>query len=176
MSFVESHVAKVRPLAKEAHLAYWQAAVTGDEAAYQKVGRLELQLRQIYSSPEDYAQLKALRASDQILDPVLQRQLDVLINAYLENQVEPELLKQIVELGTGLEQQFSTFRGTIDDKQVTANEIRDILKEQVNEAQRRKAWEASKQVGQDRPGGDASDKTGDACGGEHRDTNVADAR
>lgn len=147
MTFVETHVAKVQPLAKEAHLAYWQAAITGDGKAYQRVSQLELELRQIYSSAEDYARLKALRASGQIVDPVLQRELDVLINAYLENQIEPDLLKQMVELSTDLEQRFSTHRGTIDGNQVTTNEIKDILKEEVNEAQRRKAWEASKQVG-----------------------------
>jgi peptidyl-dipeptidase A len=147
MTFIDTHVAQVKPLAQEAHLAYWQAAVTGDEESYRKVSQLELQLRQIYSNAQDYASLKVLRASDKILDPVLQRELEVLINAYLENQIEPDLLKQIVELGTDLEQRFSTHRGTIDDKPVTTNDIRDILKAEFNEAQRRKAWEASKQVG-----------------------------
>jgi peptidyl-dipeptidase A len=147
MSFIDAHVAQIRPLAKEAHLAYWKAAITGDEGAYQQVAQLELQIRQIYSRPEDYTRLKALRASDQIVDPILQRELDVLINLYLENQIEPDLLKETVDLSTDLEQRFSTHRGTIDKRQVTANEIRDILKGEINEARRRKAWEASKQVG-----------------------------
>jgi len=147
MSFIDAHVAQLRPLAKEAHLAYWKAAITGDEDAYRQVGQLELQIRQIYSDPEDYTRLKALRASDQIVDPILQREIDVLINLYLENQIEPDLLKEIVALSTDLEQRFSTHRATIDERKVTANEIRDILKGEINEAQRRKAWEASKQVG-----------------------------
>ena len=58
MSFIDTHVAQVRPLAKEAHLAYWQAAISGAEASYRRVGQLELQIRKIYSSPEDYARLK----------------------------------------------------------------------------------------------------------------------
>ncbi len=149
MSFIDAHVTQVRPLAKEAHLAYWQAAISGDEASYRRVGQLELKMRQIYSNSEDYTRLKALRASDQIVDPILQRELDVLMNAYLENQIEPDLLKEIVDLSVDLEQRFSTHRGTINERPVTANEIRAILKEEINEAQRRKAWEASKQVGQD---------------------------
>jgi len=34
--FVDAHVAKVKPLAKQAALASWEAAVTGDDAAWQE--------------------------------------------------------------------------------------------------------------------------------------------
>ncbi|MFC1762865.1 M2 family metallopeptidase [Planctomycetota bacterium] len=145
-TFIDKHVARVKPMAKEAHLAYWEAAITGDTEAYGRVSRLELQIRSLYSDSDDYAQLKALRASGKITDPVLARQLDVLINIYLENQIAPDLLKEIVDLSTDLEKRFSTFRGTINGKEVTSNEIKDILKDEINMAQRRKAWEASKQV------------------------------
>ena len=80
-------------------------------------------------------------------DPLLARQLTVLYNSYLSNQIEPELLRQIVELGTQIEKNFSTFRGAIDSKKVTDNQIKDILKSETNSVWREKAWLASKQVG-----------------------------
>jgi len=145
--FIAAHVAKIKPLEKQANLAWWDAAVTGDPKAYDRSSEMQLQIRRIYSDPKDFAFLQEVRQSGQVQDPLLARQLTVLYNSYLANQSEPELLKQIVELGTQIEKNFSTFRGTIDGKKVTDNEIKDILKDQTDSAQRRQAWLASKQVG-----------------------------
>jgi len=146
--FVTNHVAKIKPMEKEAALASWNAAITGDSNDYDLSSELTLQLRKIYSNPDEFAFLKALRESGDIRDPMLARQLDVLYNEYLSNQIEPELLEKIVALGTEIEKRFSTFRGTIDGEKVTDNEIKTILKEQTNRVVKKQAWEASKQVGQ----------------------------
>ncbi len=146
--FVTNHVAKIKPIEKEAALASWNAAITGDANDYDLSSELTLQLRRIYSNPDEFAFLKALRASGDIRDPLLARQLEVLYNEYLANQIEPELLEKIVALGTEIEKRFSTFRGAIDGEKVTDNEIKTILKEQTNRVVKKQAWEASKQVGQ----------------------------
>jgi len=145
--FITAHVAKVKPLDKQANLAWWDAYTTGDPKAYDRNSELTLQIRQIYSDPKEFAFLQELRQSGQVKDPLLARQLTVLYNSYLANQIEPELLKQIVELGTQIEKNFSTFRATIDGKKVTDNEIKDILKDETDSAKREKTWLASKQVG-----------------------------
>jgi peptidyl-dipeptidase A len=145
--FIAAHVAKVKPLDKEANLAWWDAYTTGDPKAYDRNSELTLQIRRIYSDPTEFAFLKELKQSGQVKDPLLARQLTVLYSSYLANQIEPELLKQIVELGTQIEKNFSTFRGTIDGKKVTDNEIKDILKDETDSARREQAWLASKQVG-----------------------------
>ena len=102
--------------------------MTGDPKAYDRSSEMQLQIRRVYSDPKDFAFLKEVQQSGQVKDPLLARQLTVLYNAYLANQIEPELLKQIVELGTQIEKNFSTFRGAIDGKKVTDNEIKEILK------------------------------------------------
>ena len=145
--FVTAHVEKIKPLEKQANLAWWDAAVTGDPKAYERSGELTLQIRRIYSDPEGFASLKELRESGQVKDRLAARQLTVLYNGYLANQIEPKLLEQIVELGTQIEQNFSTTRGTIDGRKVTDNEIKQILKDETDSAKRKKAWLAGKQVG-----------------------------
>jgi len=146
-AFITAHVEKVKPMEKEANLAYWDAATSGKSEDYDKVGTLTLELRRVYSDPCDFAFLKEAKDSGKVKEPVLARQMDVLYNAYLENQIEPELLKQIVELGTEIEKDFSTFRGTIDDEKVTDNRIKEILKTENDSAKRESAWLAGKQVG-----------------------------
>ncbi|MHC4627340.1 MAG: M2 family metallopeptidase [Planctomycetota bacterium] len=145
--FIATHVDRVKPMHIEANLAYWDAAVSGKAEDYEKVSELTLKIRQVYSDPDDFAFLKELRESDKTNKPILTRQLDMLHNAYLPNQIEPELLKKLVDLGTEIEKNFSTFRGTIDGEKVTDNEIKEILKDQTDSAKRRQAWLASKQVG-----------------------------
>ena len=56
-------------------------------------------------------------------------------------------MKKIVDLGTNIEKNFSTFRGTIEGDKVTGNEIKEILKTQTDSGKRKQAWLASKQVG-----------------------------
>lgn len=145
--FITAHVEKVKPLEKQANLAWWEAAVTGDPNAYDRSSALTLQIRRIYSDPKDFAFLKELKQSGRVADRLLARQLTVLYNAYLANQIEPKLLEQIVELGTEIEKNFSTFRAAIDGRKVTDNEIKQIMKDETDSARRQKAWLASKQVG-----------------------------
>jgi peptidyl-dipeptidase A len=145
--FISVHVQKIKPMEKEANLAYWNAAISGKAKDYDKVSKLMLELRRVYSDPCDFAFLKGTKESGQVKSPELARQLDVLYNAYLENQIEPDLLKQIVDLSTEIEKKFSTFRSTIAVQKVTDNEIKEILKTENNSAKRKQAWLASKQVG-----------------------------
>ena len=144
--FITAHVKKVKPMIIDAGLANWKAANTGDPKDYDRFSKLQLKVRQVYSSPKDFALVKEMKQSGQIEKPITARQIDVLHNAYLANQMEPELLKEIVDLSTEIEKNFSTFRGTIDGKKVTANEIKKILKTETDSAERKKAWLASKHV------------------------------
>jgi peptidyl-dipeptidase A len=144
--FVNAHVQKIKPMAKETNIAWWDAAVSGKSEDYDKVSKLTLKIRQVYSNPKDFAFLKDMKESGQV-QGTLARQLEVLHNAYLSNQIEPELLKEIVDLGTEIEQNFSTFRGTIEGKKVTDNKIKEILKTETDSVRRKQAWLASKQVG-----------------------------
>jgi peptidyl-dipeptidase A len=145
--FVTSHVEKVKPLRKEQSLAWWDAATTGKSEDYDRASELTLKIRRVYSNPREFALLKGWKDSGQVEDALLVRQLDVLYRSYLENQIEPDLLKTIVDLSTQIEEKFSTFRGTISGEKVTDNEIKEILKTETDSEKREQAWLASKQVG-----------------------------
>jgi peptidyl-dipeptidase A len=146
-TFVTNHVEKVKPLNQQAALAWWDAATTGSEEAYDRSSELTLKIRKIYSDAAEFAQLKAFQESGQIDDALLARQLTVLYHGYVANQIEPDLLEQIVELSTEIEKNFSTFRATIDGRKVTDNEIKKVLKTSPDSSQRKNAWLGSKQVG-----------------------------
>lgn len=145
--FITDRVEQIRPLAKEANLANWRASTTGEAQAFATASQLSLKEKQIYCNPNDFAFLSKMKKQGHIHDRLLARQMQLLYNTYLENQMEPELLKQITELSSLIEQKFSTFRGSIGTKRVTVNEINDILKNDSNGKNRQDAWMASKMVG-----------------------------
>jgi len=145
--FIKEHVEKIKPLQKERNLAAWDAATTGKAEDYKRASDLTLDIRRIYSNPQEFALLDEVRKSGKISNAILARQSDLLYNRYLENQIEPELLKQIVDLSSQIERTFSTYRGKIEGQEVTDNEIREILKTQTDSLKRKRAWLASKQVG-----------------------------
>jgi len=145
--FIEQHVAKIKPLETAAKEAYWEAATTGKQEAYKKSAELELKIRKIYSNRQEFKFLKELKESKKIKEPLLKRQLQILYNRYLQNQIDSTLMRQMVELSSQIEEKFSTFRPELNGKKVTNNEILEILKNETNNAKRKAAWEASKQVG-----------------------------
>ena len=145
--FIKAHVEKVKPLAKQQSLTWWDAATTGKSEDYERASEMTLKIRRIYSNPQEFALLKDWKKSGQAKDALSARQLDVLYRSYLGNQIEPEMLKTIVDLSTEIEENFSTSRGTIRGEKVTDNEIKEILKNQADSGERKLAWLASKQVG-----------------------------
>ncbi|MFC1792355.1 M2 family metallopeptidase [Planctomycetota bacterium] len=145
--FITAHVEKIKPLQNERNLATWNAATTGKSEDYERAGNLTLKIRQIYSNPKEFAFLEEVRKSGKVSNVILARQSDLLYNHYLENQIEPELLKQIVDLSSKIERTFNTHRGKIEIQEVTDNEIREVLKTQTDSLRRKRVWLASKQVG-----------------------------
>ncbi len=145
--FITTHVKKIKPMEKGVKLANQNASISGKSEDYKKAGELELKLRQVYSNAQEFAILKEIKESGQVKDSLLVRQLTVLYNAYLKNQLEPELLEKIVDLGREIEMKFNTFRAAIKGKAVTNNDILEILKNEKNSNKRKEAWLAGKEVG-----------------------------
>jgi len=148
-TFVAEHVEKIKPLMKQWNLNYWNASLTGKKEDFDKTAEFELNIRTIYSDTGNFAFIKQLKESDQIKNPLLKRHLDLLYNEYLRNQIEPDILKQIVEKSTAVEKKFNVFRGKIGNREITDNEIKEILKKETDSTKRRDAWLASKQVGKE---------------------------
>ena len=98
--FISVHVEKIEPITTQANLTYWDASTTGKSEHYEKLSQLQLEIRRIYSNPQEYAFLKEIKESQQVRDTRLARQRDKLYYAYLQNQIEPELLEKLVDADT----------------------------------------------------------------------------
>jgi peptidyl-dipeptidase A len=138
---------KAKPVETGAALAYFNAAVTGKDEEYRKSSELNIQLSKIYADTAAFASLKSCKESGEIRDSLLLRQLNVLYNTLLANQVDEKKMEDLIKAQTRLEQKYSTFRATMDGKKMTDNEIESVLKNSVNSRELEMCWMASKQIG-----------------------------
>ncbi|MBI1853303.1 MAG: M2 family metallopeptidase [Planctomycetes bacterium] len=146
-TFLDKLTEKIRPVERQSNLAWWEANTTGDDAAFARQVEFANQLDAIYADPTAFSEIKRFRDSKQVTDPTLTRELDVFYFAFLGKQVDPSLLAKMNERSTEVEKKFNAYRGNVDGKEMSDNEIREVLKSSTDNDLRRKAWEASKGVG-----------------------------
>ena len=143
---VAAHEAHVRPLEREAALAWWNANVSGKDEDFAAKEEAQNRLDAALADPRRFAELKALKGA-KLDDPLLARQVEVLYLTYLEKQVDPALLRKITAKANAIEKAFNVYRAKVDGKEVTDSEVRKVLKESKDVARRRAVWESSKGVG-----------------------------
>jgi peptidyl-dipeptidase A len=146
-AFVTRLVGELEPLHLKLNESVWLASLTGDPAHEQESARLDAQLRTILSRRDAYAFLRGISEAGGVADPLLQRQLVLLLNGHRAHQIDPAMIERIVQLEKKLESRFNNFRAELDGERVGDNRIREILSQSNDEPGRRRAWEASKQIG-----------------------------
>ncbi len=108
--FLKTYEARVMPLSRDAALASFQASISGKDEDYQRSSALQIQLNKASADPREFASLKRFRKNGQIREPLLKRQLDIIYDSYLENQIPAAQMEEMVKLQAQIEQKFNTFR------------------------------------------------------------------
>jgi peptidyl-dipeptidase A len=146
-AFIAKYDSVVEPLQKESNLAYWTASISGKPEDWKKSENLSIKLTGIYSNKEDFAILKKIKESGAVKDTLLNRELEVLYNTYLGEQVDTAKLNAVIKMQTAVEQKFSNFRADVGGKKITDNDVEDILKKSTNSKELQQAWEGHKAIG-----------------------------
>jgi peptidyl-dipeptidase A len=145
--FVQAYTAKIRPLEIAANRAWWNANITGKDEDFKAKEEAQNKIDAALSSKDDFKEVKAIKEAGNIDDKVIARAIDVIYLAYLEKQLDQELLKKMTALANAVEQKFNTFRARVDGKEMTDAEVRKVLKGSNLSQRRREVYEASKEVG-----------------------------
>ncbi|UCH85164.1 MAG: M2 family metallopeptidase, partial [Candidatus Latescibacterota bacterium] len=145
-TFLESHVRVVEPLSREINLAYWKATISGRTEDFDRFAELLLDLQRVYSSAKEFDRVRRWKDDPRVTNPLERRQIDLLYNDYLRNQIDPALNEQITKLGSKIENQYNVYRATLDGKTITSNDLVKILTESDNAELKRRAWQAGKDV------------------------------
>ncbi|MSO80044.1 MAG: hypothetical protein EXQ79_10655, partial [Acidimicrobiia bacterium] len=138
--------ARLRPLELELARAWWESNTKSSDATAQRQVEADLARREVLADPDTFtAVCDARDASD--LDPLVRRQLDHVYDLCASHQVPESTRRALVELETAVDATFTSFRGELDGARVDDNAILEILRTSDDAELRRRAWEASKQVG-----------------------------
>jgi peptidyl-dipeptidase A len=137
---------KLSALETEFHSAYWESQTQATPDSEAKRTELELELRRVKGDPDALRMLTEALDED-LHEPVLKRQLDVLRRSFTANQMDDELRAEMVGVSSAVESEFASFRPEVDGARLSDNDILRILSTSTDESERRNAWEASKEIG-----------------------------
>ena len=144
--FIERHLKEVRPLEIATNLAWWKANTTGKDEDFEAKNKAEDAYNLALSNKERFAELKAIQEAG-VDDDLLARQIDVLYRQYLEKQVDPALLNRMTAKANSIEKAFNVYRAEVAGDKLTDSEVRKVLNDSNDSAERKAVWQGSKAVG-----------------------------
>jgi peptidyl-dipeptidase A len=143
--FLSEFVSKVAHKARQLNKAVWILETTGSPDAADLKAELDTELRMLFNDRAIYDKL--LKWDQEIQEPLLKRQLNVLIRAFKPNLIPQALLEEIAQKEAELSQSYANFRPEFEGKALSENEVRAVLKKENKAERRKKVWEASKEIG-----------------------------
>ncbi|HJR44839.1 MAG TPA: M2 family metallopeptidase [Actinomycetota bacterium] len=144
---VDGFEGRLEPLETEFHRAYWESQVRATPENDRRRADLELQLRALKGDASMLSSVNQALAEG-MHEPALRRQLEVLRLSLTANQMTDAQREEMVELASGIESDFATFRPDLDGEALTENKIVEILERSDDVEHRHRTWLASKQIGQ----------------------------
>jgi peptidyl-dipeptidase A len=145
--FISSYEGKIIPLYRDVTLSSWNANITGTDADWALSEKASVSLANCYTDTKAFEELKELKESGEVKDPLLSRQLALLYNFYLEGQVDTSLIAEKIKMETAISKKYSNFRANYKGKELSDNQIEEILRNSTNSSDLQEAWEAHKAIG-----------------------------
>ena len=142
---VQDAEARLRPLHEAAARSWWDANTEATKENEQRRIDAELALSDAMADTAFFGAVETARADG--AEGLVRRQLDVLYDSLVPQQVPEALRHRIVELEASVEARFAQHRGVVRGEPVDDNQIKQILRASDDESERREAWEASKTIG-----------------------------
>ncbi|MES2345476.1 MAG: M2 family metallopeptidase [Chlamydiota bacterium] len=145
--FLGNFTPKAAKLQRQVYKLLWIMETTGSSDAADLKAELEAEFKLLFHDKDTYARLLDWEKDPFLNDPLLKRQLHLILIEFKKNQIPEELLRLISEREAQLSMAYTNFRSKCDGKSLTENEIRKVLSEETNPEKRKKVWEASKEIG-----------------------------
>ena len=125
----------------------WKASITGKKEDFDEMLKAQNDVTNFFANKEYFERLKKFKESGNVKDSLLNRQLTVLYNYFLGAQVDTAKLTAINQLANEIEQKYNNFRAEINGKQLTDNQIEDLLSSSKDSRELETAWLGHKKIG-----------------------------
>jgi len=145
--FITEFEAKSIPLYREQAITSWNANISGTDEDLALSEEASFEYTKIFTDTEAFNELKEIKESGALQDPLLVRQLEVLYDAYLGNQVDTGLIAAKLRMETAINKKYLNFRANVNGKEFSDNQVDDVLRNSKNTAELKTVWESHKQIG-----------------------------
>lgn len=145
--FITGFEAKCIPLYKEQAITSWNANISGTDEDLALSEKAAFEYTKLFTDARAFNELKEIKESGAVKDPLLYRQLELLYDAYLGNQVDTGLISERLRMETEINKKYLNFRANVNGKELSDNQVDDILRNSSNTAELKAVWEAHKQIG-----------------------------
>jgi peptidyl-dipeptidase A len=146
-AFLEKYLKELAEIELKQTTAYWRAANSGKTEDFDAYAHADLELRKLHSCRRRFNQINKFLAHKDQLNPLSRRSLAVAELKFKENQLPKKTLEKMVKLSAEIEQIFNTFRGELNSKPYSNNDLLEMLKKETDSLKRREIWETLKQIG-----------------------------
>lgn len=133
-------------LEKESCINYWNAAISGDKNDYESYEKASIKYDKYFSDKDLFKKLKGYESELGNGDIEIKRQYSLFYNYFLWNQVDAVKLESIVKLSTKIKSLFSNFRANVNWKELSDNELDQLLKTSSDSVELKEAWLAHKKI------------------------------
>lgn len=146
-AFLDGFIPQYQKKSRQVNQSTWLLETTGSTDAASLNAELNIELRLLFKDKAILKKLQAWDADRSLADPLLKRQLNVLIRAFKANLIPEDLIERIAREEANLSLLYSNFRPVLNKQELSENQIREIMKSENDVQKRKEAWEASKQIG-----------------------------
>jgi peptidyl-dipeptidase A len=126
--------------------AYWILQTTGDPASQDLVTQLSIERKLLLSDKQTYEKLLEYK-KQKIDDPLLERELNILLRLFKGNMIPEELIEKISKKEAEISFNYANFRPIYRGKKLSQNDILEVLKHEKDPQVRKEIWEKSKEIG-----------------------------
>src|SRR5437879_4940802 len=99
-SYITAHTTIVAPLQKDYSLKFWDLSLSGNEEREKALVAAKESYLKVYNNRVEFKQIREWKSAKIPLDELEARQLRLIHDAFVPNQIEPDVLRGIIERET----------------------------------------------------------------------------
>jgi hypothetical protein len=142
-AFIQQHEQTIIPLSIDYSLKFWELSLDGTAEREKALVAAKERYLKVYSNKPEFQQLRVWLSAAAQLPEVEARVFKLIYDTYVPHQIEEDILRDIVERETEIENLFNTFRASFEGGHASDNELRDVLQSETSIERRRAAWEGA---------------------------------
>lgn len=145
--FADSLEAIVAEAYTDVALKYWEASLNSNKENWDLVFQADIRFNEILANRETFLKVKSFKDSEMIKDELASRRLEVIYLGMLSKQIDTAKLNRLSVMQSEIENKYSNYRAKVGNKELTDNQVEEVLKNSKNSKELQAVWLAHKNIG-----------------------------